>query len=105
TPVGGNFMLYMATGSNALTGSPPTLSSISPSSGSSAGGTAVTLTGCNFQPGALVFIGGTAATNVSVVSTTQITATTPAGTVGPANVIVQNPDLQITVQAVNFTYF
>ena len=57
----------------------PTVSSVSPNSGSTAGGTAVTITGTNFAAGATVTFGGTAATNVVVVSGTQITATTPAG--------------------------
>ena len=51
----------------------------SPNSGPTAGGTAVTITGTNFAAGATVTFGGTAATNVVVVSSTSITATTPAG--------------------------
>ena len=46
---------------------------------STAGGTAVTITGTNFASGATVTFGSTAATNVVVVSSTTITATTPAG--------------------------
>ena len=49
---------------------PPTVSSVSPNSGSTAGGTAVTITGTNFAAGATVTFGGTAATNVVVVSST-----------------------------------
>ena len=66
----------------------PTVTSVSPSTGSIAGGTPVTITGTNFASGATVTIGGAAATNVVVVSTTQITATTPAGSAGPATVTV-----------------
>ena len=58
---------------------PPTVSSVSPNNGPTAGGTAVTITGTNFAAGATVKFGGTAATNVVVVSRTSITATTPAG--------------------------
>ena len=39
----------------------------------------MTITGTNFAAGATVTFGGTAATNVVVVSSTTITATTPAG--------------------------
>jgi IPT/TIG domain/FG-GAP-like repeat/FG-GAP repeat len=56
----------------------PTVTSISPTSGSSAGGTLITITGTNFVAGPnVVTIGGVAATNVNFVS-----ATTPAGTSG-----------------------
>src|SRR5204863_527825 len=54
----------------------PTVSSVAPNSGSTAGGTAVTITGSNFAAGATVTFGAAAATNVVVVSGTQITATT-----------------------------
>ena len=40
--------------------------------------TAVTITGTNFASGATVTFGGSAATSVVVVSSTTITATTPA---------------------------
>jgi len=66
----------------------PTVTGISPSTGPVAGGTAVTITGTNFAAGATVAFGGAAATNVVVVSSTQITATTPAGSVGPVTVTV-----------------
>src|SRR5208282_1646272 len=67
---------------------PPTVSSVSPNSGTTAGGTAVTITGTNFATGATVTFGGTAATNIVVVSGTQITATTPAGSAGAVTVTV-----------------
>ena len=66
----------------------PTVTSVSPNSGPTAGGTSVTITGTNFATGATVTFGGVAATNVVVVSSTSITATTPAGTAGAATVTV-----------------
>ena len=42
----------------------PTVTSVSPNSGSTTGGTAVTITGTNFAPGVTVTFGGTAGTNV-----------------------------------------
>ena len=42
----------------------PTVSSVSPNSGPTAGGTAVTITGTNFATGATVTFGAAAATNV-----------------------------------------
>ena len=46
----------------------PTVSSISPTSGPTTGGTSVTITGTNFVSGATVAFGGTAATGVTVVT-------------------------------------
>ncbi|HEY1221700.1 MAG TPA: IPT/TIG domain-containing protein [Bryobacteraceae bacterium] len=67
---------------------PPTVSKVTPNSGSTAGGTAVTVTGTNFAAGATVTLGGTAATNVVVISGTEITATTAAGSAGAVTVTV-----------------
>jgi IPT/TIG domain-containing protein len=67
----------------------PTITSINPNSGSVNGGTPVTITGTGFASGATVAIGGVAAANVTVVSATQITATTgPSGTPGTVDVVV-----------------
>lgn len=67
----------------------PTVSAVTPGSGGLAGGTLVTVTGTNFAAGATVTVGGTAATDVTVVSATSLTARTPAraGT-GTADVAV-----------------
>src|ERR1019366_6300280 len=83
---------------------PPTVSSVSPNSGSTGGGTAVTITGTNFAAGATVKFGSTAATNVAVVNSTTITATTPAGTVGAVTVTVTNLGPQSGSLANGFTY-
>ncbi len=82
----------------------PTLTSVSPSSGPVAGGTAVTITGTNFVTGATVMFGSAAATNVSVVNSTTITATTPAGSAGAATVKVTNSSGQSGSVASAFTY-
>lgn len=66
----------------------PTVTAISPSTGTTAGGTSVTITGTNLTGASEVTIGGTAATGVTVVSSTSITATTPAKTAGTASVLV-----------------
>ena len=64
----------------------PTVSKVSPNTGPTSGGTAITVTGTGFVSGATVVIGqgnGTtgaiAATNVMVVSATKITAVTSGG--------------------------
>jgi hypothetical protein len=59
-----------------------------PFSGPAVGGTLLTLTGTGFSAGASVTVGGSVCTSVSVVSSTQITCTSPAGSVGVASVVV-----------------
>lgn len=66
----------------------PFVWSITPASGSAAGGTAVRITGLNFGAGAFVTIGGVAATNILVESASSITATTGAHAAGTADVVV-----------------
>jgi len=62
------------------------------------------LTGTNFAPGATVTLGGSAATAVTVVSATTITATTPAHAAGVVNVVVTNPGTQSATLVNGFTY-
>ena len=69
----------------------PTVTGVSPSGGLPAGGTSVTITGTNFTGATGVTFGGTAATNVVVVSATSITAKTPAKTAGAVSVVVTTP--------------
>jgi|GEM_PF-618682 len=85
-------------------GPAPVVASVSPLTGSTAGGTAVTITGANFVNGATVNFGGIAATNVVVAAAGSITATTPAHAAGAVSVDVTNPDLQTGTQASAFTY-
>jgi len=82
----------------------PTFDAISPTTGSSGGGTPVTITGSNFVSEATVYIGSSAATNVVVVSSTQITANAPAGTLGSANILIVNPDNSAVTAASAFFY-
>lgn len=73
---------------------PPIVSSVDPTSGPVTGGTPITIQGANFAAGANVTIGSTEATNINVVNTTTITATTPVGLIGVNQVWVQNKDGQ-----------
>ena len=72
----------------------PTVTAVSPNTGSTAGGTSVTITGSGFAATPTVSFGGTAATGVAVVSATTLTATVPARAAGVVNVVVTNPDAQ-----------
>jgi len=98
-PAPGSFPYYCIPHCPPMTGTVvvtqfPTVTAIAPASGPSSGGTNVTITGMNFQVGGSVMIGGVQATNVSVPSSTQITATTPAVNPGTLNdVRVTNPDM------------
>ncbi len=83
---------------------PPSVSTIAPAFGPTAGGTAVTITGASFVSGATVSIGGVAATGVSFVSSTTLTATTGAHATGTVNVVVTNPDLQTGTLTNGYVY-
>jgi len=83
---------------------PPVVSGVSPTSGTTAGGTSITISGSQFSTGATVSIGGSAATNVTVVNSTSITATTPAHAAGTVSVTVTNPDGQSGTLSNAFTY-
>lgn len=92
-------------GSGEPTPSPaPTVTSVSPTTGPTTGGTSITVTGTNFVSGATVFLGTVAATNSAVVNSTTMTATTPAQAAGTVNVSVTNPDAQTGSLAQAFTY-
>ena len=68
--------------------STPTVTAVSPSSGPTAGGTSVTITGTNLTGASAVKFGGTNASGYTVNSATQITATAPAGSAGTVDITV-----------------
>ncbi|MGW4461293.1 IPT/TIG domain-containing protein [Micromonospora sp. NPDC004704] len=86
----GDVTVASATCERALAAPAPTAASIVPNSGPQSGGQQVTITGANFIPGdTTVNFDGVPATNVVVApGGTSLTATTPAGEVGPASVVV-----------------
>jgi hypothetical protein len=84
--------------------SPPTVTGVSPASGSTGGGTAVNITGTNLA-GSSVDFGSVAATSVIFDSTTELTAVSPAGSAGVVNVTVTTPGgTSATSSADQFTY-
>ena len=82
---------------------PPTITGSSPVTGPTAGGTDVVITGTGFQTGAVVRFGATAGT-VQQLTTTAITARTPAGSAGLVAISVTNPDGGAATRASAFTY-
>ena len=83
----------------------PTVTSLSPASGGTSGGTTVSVTGTNFAGTTAVKFGGTNATGFTVNSATSITATSPAGAAGTVNVTVTTSGGTSATSAANqFTY-
>jgi hypothetical protein len=78
----------------AVQAAAPTITSISPSSGTPNGGTIVSITGTNFANGATVKFDTSNAIGVTVNGSTSITATTPVHAAGTVTVTVTNPDSQ-----------
>jgi hypothetical protein len=74
----------------------PTVSSVSPVSGPTAGGTSVTISGGNFTGASAVTFGGVAATSFTVNSAAQISATAPAHAVGAVDVAITTPGGSVT---------
>lgn len=81
----------------------PQLTSVTPATGPTAGGTTIVLTGKGFAPGTAVQVGGQPATGV-VVTGTSITAVTPPGHRGPVDVSVLRPDGKQAALAAGFRY-
>ena len=75
-------------GPNGPSSTAPRVTAITPANGTTIGGTAVTVTGSNFAAGALVTIGGTNATQVTVINANTLTAITAAHAAGAADVVV-----------------
>ena len=80
----------------------PTITSVTPVSGSVAGGTAITINGTNLAGASSVSVGGNAVTGL-VATATKITAVTSAGTAGTQSVVVVTPGGSFT-KANAFTY-
>jgi IPT/TIG domain len=69
----------------------PTVTSVSPTAGSTSGGNTVTINGTNFLAGAGVKFGATASATVTFVSATQLKAVAPAHAAGTVDVTVTTP--------------
>ncbi len=84
--------LVLVGGASAAFATAPTVTSISPNSGPAAGGKSVTIKGTGFITGSTVKVGENSATGITVVSSTTITATTPAGSTSGYGVV----DVKVT---------
>jgi len=97
----------VATKSQSFTYNALKIISVSPNTGPTTGGTTVTIAGSSFQNGVTVKFGSRNATNVNVIDSNTIVATSP---LGPANeqlqvdVVVTNPDGTSVTLHPGFTY-
>lgn len=82
----------------------PTITSVSPSDGSVAGGTRITVNGSSFFQGAEVTVGSKPCAAPTWVAWGKIQCTTPAGVAGKASITVTNPDGSSVTSANRFTY-
>jgi RHS repeat-associated protein len=84
---------------------PPTIASITPRKGKTAGGESTTLLGTNFVGGdTSVSFAGTSAPSVLVLTPSTATATTPVASSGPADVTLSTPGGTATLP-LGFTFF
>jgi len=70
---------------------PPSVLVVSPTSGTTAGGTQVNINGTGFVPGVVVNFGSTQATSVTVLSSTSLTAVSPAAPAGTVDITIADP--------------
>jgi len=84
--------------------SAPTVTAVSPSSGGTGGGTAVTLTGTGFTSAAAVYFGGLPATAFSVISDTSLVAVAPPEAAATVDITVTNIGTSSTGSADHFTF-
>ncbi len=83
----------------------PTVTGVSPATGSTAGGDTVTITGSNFTNALAVYFGGFPAPDFAIVSDSSITATSPVQAAGTFDITVVNPSgTSATSAADQFTY-
>jgi hypothetical protein len=86
-----------------LTETPPTVTSVTPAEGTSLGKTAVKIKGTGYVEGATVTI-GSKATEVKVVSETEITAKTPSHVAGEYEVVITEASGVVSSGGPKFTY-
>lgn len=102
-------LLVCVSSASAFAAGAPTLTSVSPFTGSTAGGLTVTLTGTNFNSPNVtsVTFGGTPATALTIISSTSMTVAIPAHASGIVSVILTNgsgsngPNAAFTYDIVN----
>jgi hypothetical protein len=88
-----------------VTAPAPAITSVSPDTGSTAGGQAVLISGSNFSGATAVTFGGTEATSFSILDDSEISAVAPAGSAGNVDVqVTTNNGTSSTGSSDTFTY-
>lgn len=82
----------------------PTVASITPNTGLTAGGYTVTISGTNFRSGVKVYFGTQESSSVFYSSSASIRAQVPAASAGTVDVRIVNPDGTYVVSPAGFTY-
>jgi IPT/TIG domain len=82
----------------------PAVASVTPAAGPAAGGTQVTIRGTGFGPTPTVKIGGAPASSVSVIDSNSLSAVTPQGNIGVADIEVTNSDGKAATLQAGFTF-
>lgn len=83
---------------------PPIVGSVAPASGPARGGTPITVTGSDFQPGATLTLGNVEAREVVVIDSSTLTAVTVPHAPGAVSVSVTNRDGRSGTRGLAFTY-
>ena len=104
-PDGASTMLSSAFQFVLPSDTPVKLESLAPNSGPVTGGTLALVTGAEFKPGLLVHLGYVPVPFVKYISDTEFVMTTPPGKVGPADLVVVNPDGTTATLPQAFAYF
>jgi len=102
----GEYLGAQMDAANVLPSEPaPAVGKLSVKKGPAAGGTTVTITGANFTGASAVRFGSNEAKSFKVISSTSITAESPAGTTGTVDVTVISPNgASAVVPGDRFTY-
>ena len=79
------------------------IGSVSPNTGSTEGGTTLTISGSGFTGATSVTIGGQACTNLIVISDSTLTCTSPPGVPGNATIVITTP-AGVTTAPAEYTY-
>jgi hypothetical protein len=84
---------------------PPSIASLSTTSGPAVGGTTITIYGSDFQsPPSSIDIGGVPCSSITFVSSTEVSCMTGSNSVGTYDVVLTNPDGQTSTLVNGFDY-
>ena len=76
----------------------PTISTVTPNAGYTAGGALISITGSGFYPPMSVTVGSGTATSVAIVSPTLVQAITPIGALGAVTISISTPSGSATLR-------